>query len=348
MSKTSRWLIPVLCALVAIAVATGWLHRKWQDRPPVSALDWPLAEGTARAPGQPAANVTVTWLGITTLLFDDGETQILVDGTFSRPSLADILLQRPIWSDAARINRALTEFRLNRLAAIVPVHSHFDHAMDSGLVANRTSAMVLGSESTANIAQGAGVPVSQYQILADGESRQFGAFTITLVASRHAPVGFGEEGWFEGVIEEPLRQPARVMEWRAGVTWSVFVSHPAGTALVQGSAGFVEGALPVDSADVVMLGVGGIAGLGRDYLEQYWEETVRRTGASRVYPVHYEDFTRPFGEVALFPTLVDDVVTTADWIGELAADDENPVTVRRLPFGEPVDLYGDGSAGAAP
>jgi L-ascorbate metabolism protein UlaG (beta-lactamase superfamily) len=138
------------------------------------------------------------------------------------------------------------------------------------------------------------------------------------------------------------------MEWRAGGTWSVFVSHPAGTALVQGSAGFVEGALPVDSADVVMLGVGGLAGRGRDYVEQYWAETVRRTGASRVYPVHYEDFTRPFGEVALFPTVVDDAVTTAEWIGELAADGENPVTVRRLPFGEPVDLYGDGSGGAAP
>jgi drug/metabolite transporter (DMT)-like permease len=48
MSKTSRWLIPVLCALVAIAVATGWLHRKWQDRPPVSALAWPLAEATGQ------------------------------------------------------------------------------------------------------------------------------------------------------------------------------------------------------------------------------------------------------------------------------------------------------------
>ena len=33
-------------------------------------------------------------LGITTLLFDDGETQILVDGAFSRPGLFDVLSQR--------------------------------------------------------------------------------------------------------------------------------------------------------------------------------------------------------------------------------------------------------------
>lgn len=343
MSKARRSLIPVLCTLLAVAVAAGWLHRKWQERPPVSALAWPVEDTSEPQSPPPTATVTATWLGITTLLFDDGETQILVDGTFSRPSLADILLQRPIWSDAATINRALAEFHINRVAAIVPSHSHFDHAMDAGLVANRTSAMVVGSESTANIARGAGVPVSQYQILADGESRQFGAFTITLVASRHAPIGPGDEGWFEGVVEEPLRQPARVMEWRTGVAWSVFVAHPAGTALVQSSAGFIEGALPAGSADVVMLGVAGLSDLGRDYAQAYWEETVQRTGATRVYPVHYDDFTRPFGDIALFPAIVDDVVTTASWIRELAADSEKPVSVRRLPFGAPVVLYAGGN-----
>jgi L-ascorbate metabolism protein UlaG (beta-lactamase superfamily) len=347
MWKARRWLFPVLITLIVVAAAAAWLHRKWQEQPPVSALGWPIADASGPASPLPAARVTVTWLGITTLLFDDGETQILVDGTFSRPSLADVLLQRRVWSDAATINRVLAEFRLNRLAAIVPVHSHFDHAMDAGLVANRTSAMVLGSESTANIARGAGVPVSQYQILADGESRQFGAFTITLLASRHAPLGPGDEEWFEGVIEEPLRQPARIMDWRTGLAWSVFVAHPQGTTLVQGSAGFIERALPVDSADVVMLGVAGLSGLGPDYTARYWAETVQRTGASRVYPVHYEDFTRPFGEVALFPTLVDDTLTAASWIDELAAESEIPVIVRRLPFGEPVALYADGPGGEA-
>ena len=346
MWKATRWLVPVLIVLIVVAAAAAWLHAQWQERPPASALPWPIADASTPSPAQPSAQVTVTWLGITTLLFDDGETQILVDGTFSRPSLTDILLQRRIWSDAATINRVLAEFRLNRLAAIVPVHSHFDHAMDAGLVANRTSAMVLGSESTANIARGAGVPVSQYQILADGESRQFGAFTITLIVSRHAPLGPGDEGWFEGVIEEPLRQPARVMDWRTGLAWSVLVAHPQGTALVQGSAGFVENALPADSADVVMLGIAGLSGLGRDYTAQYWAETVLRTGASRVYPLHYDDFTRPFGEVALFPTIVDDVLTTASWIDELAADSEAPAVVQRLPFGEPVTLYAEAAGGA--
>ena len=36
-----------------------------------------------------------------------------------------------------------------------------------------------------------------------------------------------------------------------------------------------------ESADVVMLGIAGLTGLGRDYLETLWRETVTATGATR-------------------------------------------------------------------
>jgi L-ascorbate metabolism protein UlaG (beta-lactamase superfamily) len=321
--------------LLLVLAAVWFVTWRWQERSDVADLGWPVATST----GESAERVTVTWLGITTLLFDDGETQILTDGTFSRPDLFDILSQRRIYSDVGAINYALAEFRMDRLAAIVALHSHFDHAMDVGVVANRTTAIVLGSESTANIARGADVPVNQYQILADGESRRFGNFTITLVESRHAPIGIGGQPGFPGTIDEPLKQPARIRDWREGGAWSVLISHPQGTALVQGSAGFIENALPEESADVVMLGVAGLASLGRDYVGKYWHETVVRTGATRVYPVHYEDFTKPFGEVQLFPDIVDKVAVTAGWIDELAADNEHPVSVSRLPFGRPVAIF---------
>ena len=76
--------------------------------------------------------VTATWLGVTTLLFDDGETQILVDGFVSRPTLFESLTGRPVTSDAPMINYVMNEYGMDRLAAIVPAHSHYDHAMDVG------------------------------------------------------------------------------------------------------------------------------------------------------------------------------------------------------------------------
>lgn len=336
MTRLSGWpreaSLASLALLLLVALAAV---LEWRDRPSVSALGWPV-ESAAR---EPAGKVTVTWLGITTLLFDDGETQVLTDGTFTRLGLLDIVSRRRVWSDAARINEAIATFRLNRLAAIVPLHAHFDHVMDAGKVANRTSAIVLGSESAANVARGADVPVSQYQILADGESRRFGDFTITLIESAHAPIGPGDEPWFPGTIEEPLQQPARVSDWKAGVSWSVLIAHPQGTALVQGSGGFLEGKLEGRTADVAFLSIAGLARQGEDYVARYWSETVGRTGARQVYPIHFDDFTRPFGELELLPELIDDVTVTARWIDALAAAGRPPVTVERLPLGRPVVLY---------
>lgn len=336
MKKKWLWVKIVAASLLLLVIAgASYVAWRWQERPEAAQLGWPVASSTSES----AERVTVTWLGITTLLFDDGETQILIDGTFSRPALIDILLQRRVYSDAATINAALAEFRINRLAAIIPVHSHFDHAMDAGFVANRTRAVVLGSESTANIARGADVPVSQYQILAGGETRQFGQFTIKLIESRHAPIGVDDEAPFPGTIDEPLVQPARIGEWREGGAWSVLIGHPKGTALVQGSGGFLEGALEGENADVVMLGVAGLASLGPRYVGEYWRETVVATGAIRVFPVHYEDFTQPFGEVLLPPAIVDDLPKTAKWLDELAADRRHPVNISTLPFGQPIAIY---------
>jgi L-ascorbate metabolism protein UlaG (beta-lactamase superfamily) len=321
------WL--VLLALLAWAFAL-----EWRDRPPLSALGWPVATA---APGDATGKVSVTWLGITTLLFDDGETQVLTDGTFTRLSPFDVVSGRAVWSDAARVNAVIAEYGLNRLAAIVPLHTHFDHAMDLGLVANRTTAIVLGSESAANIARGGNVPVAQYQILADGESRRFGEFTITLIESAHAPIGPGEDHWFAGRIEEPLVQPASVADWKSGISWSVLIAHPQGTALVQGSAGFVGGKLAGRSADVAFLSVAGLTDAGREHAAAYWSETVGHTGARRVFPIHFDDFTRPFGELRLFPAMIDDVTVSARWLDQLAGPEG--VAIERLPLGVPVVLY---------
>ena len=84
------------------------------DRPALDAIDW---EAPVITTISATDAVTVTWLGVTTLLFDDGDTQLLIDGFFSRPSLTDILLDRPVDNDAAIINYALDEFRMRRLAA---------------------------------------------------------------------------------------------------------------------------------------------------------------------------------------------------------------------------------------
>ncbi|RLA35740.1 MAG: MBL fold metallo-hydrolase [Gammaproteobacteria bacterium] len=336
MKVALRWTRNIALVLLALLVlATIIVSRLWQDRPAVADFGWP----TATPARDTNAAVTVTWLGISTLLFDDGDTQILIDGTFTRIRPTDIAPLQTISSDVAAINHALSKYRIDRLAAIVPAHSHFDHAMDIGYIANRTSAVILGSQSTANIAKGAEVPVDQYQTLADGETRQFGNFTITLLASRHAPIGTDGEAWFPGSIDSPLRQPAHVSAWREGVTWSILIGHPRGTTLINGSAGYIPGKLQGVTADVAILGIAGLAGLGREYVDDYWQETIVTTGARRLIAVHFDDFTAPFGEIVLFPKLADDIIKTAGWLDKLIAAQESDVSIELPPFGQPIELY---------
>ena len=320
-------------AVVLLAAAIVILL--WRDRTTLEETGIRTAQS-----GATAGAVTVTWFGVTTLLFDDGETQVLIDGLFSRPGIWDLVLNRPIDNDAATINYALNRYRMRRLAAIIPLHSHFDHAFDIGAIANRSSASVLGSASTANIARGAGVPEDQIVIVeADTGEYTFGQFTVRLIKSQHAPIGWRGRVPIAGTIDRPLTTPASFTAWREGGSFSVVVAHPQGTALVQGSAGFVEGAVDDIEADVVLLSVALLEGLGRGYAERYWQALVTATGASIVVPIHFDDFTSPFGDIRTMPRIIDNFARTATWLESFRATWDTDTRILLPPFGEAIELY---------
>lgn len=329
-----RTAIVIVGSVVLLAALVTWA---WHSRPDIA--DTGLHPQVVNAPPEPA--VTATWLGVTTLLFDDGETQILVDGFISRPTLFESLTGKPVISDAPMINYVMNEFGMRRLAAIIPAHSHYDHAMDIGAIANRSSASILGSESTANIARGYGVPEDQIVVVEAGAPYEFGDFVVTLIRSAHAPIGLRGEVPLAGTVDEPLELPAPITALREGGSYSIVISHPQGTTLVQGSAGYRERALDAVQADVVMLGVGLLEGLGRDYAERYWQALVTSTGAKRVFPVHFDDQTRPFGEIELPPKLIDNFVRTARWLQDIRGTWDKDTQIYLPVFGEPLVLYPD-------
>ena len=323
-------------ALLLVTAIT--LVLLWRNRVDLDTVDW-SAPPTASSGG-----LAATWLGVATVLFDDGETQILIDGFFSRPSLFDSLLQRPVANDAATINFAMHEFGMRNLAAIIPLHSHFDHAMDVGEIALRSSASVLGSESTANIARGAGVYEDQIVVIDDGAEYEFGDFKVRFIESRHGPIGWRGSVPLDGTIDEPLEAPSPVQSMRVGKVWSVVVEHPQGTTLVQGSSGFVEGALEGVNVDLVLLCTFGLSSLGRDYAERYWREMVTTTGTKAVVPMHFDDFSHAFGEVVPFPKVLDNLDTTVEWL-ESFRDTWDVDTELYLPkFGEPIAVYAEPSS----
>lgn len=268
---------------------------------------------------EPDSALSVTWLGVSTLLVDDGTTALMTDGFFSRPGLLDVGLRRLAPSES-RIDYCLNRAGVHRLAAVLPVHTHYDHVLDSAVVAQRTGARLIGGESAANVARGQSLSPDSVVIAAPGEDMVLGPFGVTLIESHHCP-----PDRFPGEITAPVVPPAKASAYRCGEAWSTLIHHQPSDRrlLVQGSAGFVPGALEGRSADVAYLGVGQLGAQPEDYITEYWEQTVGVVGARSAVLIHWDDFFRPLSEpLRALPYAADDLDLTMRVLTRLAERDE--------------------------
>lgn len=233
----------------------------------------------------------VSFLGVSNVLLDDGETSILTDGFFSRPDKMQTFLGKvspDLQAVTLGLKRAGISERTGTLAAVIPLHSHYDHAMDAPEVVQRTGAVLLGSLSTAMVGRGWGLDESRIRVASLGIPMKFGRFTVTLYPSSHAPTGFTG-----GEITEPLRPPVRASDYKEGQSYSALFQHDGRSLLITGSAGYVPNALKNVRADLVFLGIGGLGARNAVYRDTYWREVVATVKAKRVIPIHWEDFWRP-------------------------------------------------------
>jgi L-ascorbate metabolism protein UlaG (beta-lactamase superfamily) len=305
--------------------------RLRRGRPDLAPYDALFSVPTARA----GSTLRVTFLGVSTLHVTDGVTSLLTDGYFSRLGLVHLAARR-IAPNPSRIDTALRHAGIDRLDAVLPVHTHFDHVLDSAVVAERTGAVLVGGTSVANVARGSGLPRERTVLVTPGEPLQLGAFSVTHIVSEHCP-----PDRYPGTIDSPVKPPARASAYRCGEAWSIVVRHagrpvtsdgstspapgrpePARSLLIQGSAGFRHGALAGHTADVAYLGVGQLGLQTWSYIRDYWQQTVRTVGARRVVLIHWDDFFRPLDEpLRALPYAGDDLDVTLRLFQRLAERD---------------------------
>lgn len=267
------------------------------------------------APPGPGALRTV-FLGVSTILLDDGDSAVLTDGFFSRPGLLRMRFGR-LRPDRARIDDGLRLAGTGRLDAVFVVHSHYDHALDAPEVAAMTGARLIGSPSTRNIARGQGFPDDRFQPVVTGEPFTIGRFTLTALPARHSPGDLAP-----GRIERPLRLPVRATDYRTGDCYTLHVRHGERELLVHASAHSLPGALDGYGADTVYLGIGALGKQDESFREEYWARLVTATGARRVVPVHWDDFFRPLDRpLRPFRAFLDDFTATMDFLTRKAASE---------------------------
>ena len=273
-----------LLIFIIVAVITFLLQpsghvqdfQKWLYQPPQS------------APKNQPTQLNVKFFGVSTLLFDDGQTQILIDGFFTRPSLFQTLF-KPVKSDPKLISQMIHRYDLKRLQALFTSHSHYDHALDIIELGTRLPIKIIGSESSLNIARGGHVPENQLQRVHPMQSMQFGEFQITATPSQHTPPTAVNNDLGE-VILHPLQQPARFSAFKEGHSFDYLIEHQGYKVLVKASTGVIPDQLKNIHVDTLFLGIAQLSRQTPEYQQQYLQQTIDTVKPSIVIPIHWDNF----------------------------------------------------------
>ena len=240
----------------------------------------------------PAGRLTATFLGNTTILITDGETNLLIDGFVTRPKC--LFRLKP---SKKIIDCVLRQAGIERVDAVIVGHAHHDHALDAPLIAGTRNARLIGSKSVANVGRGQHVPESLIDVICqEGGTVSVGDFTITMTETQHArypPLGAFLHCLLDGKIKHPLRSPAPFYAFKTGVPFLIHIEHENGSVLVQTSAGVKPGSVNGLKAETVFLGLGALGHQSLDYQTGYFQTHIDRVGAELVVAVHWDDFQKP-------------------------------------------------------
>ena len=234
----------------------------------------------------------VTYFGTTPLLFDDGKDQILFDAHVTRPSLAKYIRNARVSTNTSLCDELIGTHHMDRLRAIFISHTHHDHVLDAPYIANKCGAKIYGSESARNVALGGNVPEDSIVVFSHGSSFVIGDYRISVLRSLHSKPTILNDDLGEP-ITEPLVQPARLRDYKEGGSYDFFVEHGDKKVLIRPSFNYIKGQLDGISADVLFLGIAGLSKADADMEKAFFSETVEKTGAKLVIPVHWDNFFSP-------------------------------------------------------
>ena len=230
----------------------------------------------------------VTYFGTTTLLFDDGQDQILFDAHLTRPSLMKYIFGSE-GTDTALADQLLAAHPMDRLRAIFISHSHHDHVMDAPYIAKKTGAHVFGSISALNVCRGGGVPEAQLTGFTEETEFTVGDFRIRVIPSLHSkPTILNND--LGQTIDAPLKQPARLRDYKEGGSWDFYIEHQGRRFLIRPSFNYIEHQLDGIRADVLFLGTAGLAKADTATKEAFFRETIDKVRPELVIPVHWDNF----------------------------------------------------------
>jgi L-ascorbate metabolism protein UlaG (beta-lactamase superfamily) len=325
------WLALGISILVLVAAVVLLLQPSGQ------VSDFQKWQYQASAKQAPSSSLQIKFFGVSTLLFDDGKTQILIDGFFSRPSLSQVVFQK-IQSQPEVIQRIIPQQHLQRTQAILVTHSHYDHTLDLAELGKRLpNTKIIGSSSTLNIARGGHISEQQLLLVQPLKPMMFGQFRGTAIPSKHTPPtainnDLGEE------IKQPLQLPARFYEFKEGHSFDYLIEHSGHRILVKASTGAVPDQLKNLKVDTLFLGIAQLSRQSEQFQQNYLDQTLRSLKPKVVVPIHWDDFFQQIDQPLEFlPYLADNTEQSLKILIQAAEQQKTQVILLSQPVSYPLD-----------
>jgi L-ascorbate metabolism protein UlaG (beta-lactamase superfamily) len=255
--------------------------------------------GQAAAPSQ----IRLTYLGTAGWEITDGNVVVMVDPYLTRAKYGtpnDAVSPddpRPTVGNSTVVpsDTAVIDQHITRASVIVVTHSHPDHALDVPYIATKTGAVVVGTESTANLARASGVPEAQLKIVSGTEELTFPGVTIRVIPSLHgifSPPRPNAPAPVPPKIPRDIKPPFRYADHQEGGTLAYLIRIGGHEIIVFGSMNFIESEITGLRPDIAL--IGGMP--ERQYIDDYTGRIMRALGNPRtVLPTHWDQFNVPYG-----------------------------------------------------
>jgi L-ascorbate metabolism protein UlaG (beta-lactamase superfamily) len=268
----------VLLLGAALAVSTGHASQQGQLRLTyLGAAGWEITDGTRVVLVDPYLTRAKYGTPIDSVSPDD-----------ARPTVGNATIVPP---DTATIDKHIT-----RANVIVVTHTHPDHALDVPYIAKKTGAMIVGTESTANLARASGVPDAQLTPVSGREQLTIAGVSIRVVPSLHGifrrPSNPNAPPRPPPTIPRDITPPLRYADHAEGGTLAFLIRMSGHELIVFGSMNFIESEITGLRPDIAL--IGGMPERGN--IDDYTGRILRALGRPRiVIPTHWDQFNVPFG-----------------------------------------------------
>jgi len=251
------------------------------------------------------SEVRLSYLGTAGWEITDGKTVILVDPYLSRlklPTPNDGVLSddpRPLfgWDSIGVPDEAVIDAHIKRADFILITHTHLDHVLDLPYIARKTGAMVIGTESTINLARANGVPSNQLMGVKGGDDLEFGVFSVRVIPSLHgilrrAPNMPPSPSPPPPELFPPdAKPPFHLREYVQGGTLAYLIRLNGVKVLAFGSMNYIEREVEGLRPDAALIG----AMPERREIYLYTARLLRALGdPPLVLPTHWDRFNVPY------------------------------------------------------